>query len=394
MKKSHDIHMADFDWCTDSQAEYLKAFHQTGSYRAAAQLLGRNKETIREGLRVLEATAARMGYAPGHFNDGVPAGYAMGKVTIQRRSEDGTYRWERMEPLLEAQIERIRATVDALKEELPAARVVKTVPRHLNEHLCTQYTVTDFHLGELSHTSEGDGLGADWNLEIAEDTLFNAIVALADKGPGAGTAVLALMGDLLHFDGPDPVTPMNRHPLQSAGSLRGMVRTVVRALRLVVRYLLTKHARVKIVIVEGNHDMASTPWLQEILHTHYEDEPRVEVSDNELPFYAMTFGVNFIGFHHGHKKENAALPILFAAMFRELWGKTKKGYIHTGHRHHGDEKEHPGVRVMQHNTITAPGSHGLRGGWLSEREMAAIHYHVEYGMVGRDIVTPEMLLAA
>jgi hypothetical protein len=380
-------------YATETQAAALKAVNETGSYSAAAQLLGVHRDGPRKRLVSLEIEAARRGYAPGHFDAGVPAGYAMGKVTIQRHNGDGTFRWERMEPLLEAQLERIRATVEALKEELPAAKTVK-VPRVANDDLCTQYTVTDFHLGELSHASEGDGLGADWNLEIAEETLVSAITNLADKGPGAGTAILALMGDLLHFDGPDPVTPTNRHPLQAAGTLRGMVRTVVRALRRVVRYLLTKHRLVKIVIVEGNHDLASTPWLQEILLTHYEDEPRVEVSNNELPFYATTFGVNFIGFHHGHKKEKSALPILFAAMFREQWGATKKGYIHTGHLHHEDVKEHPGVKVMQHNTITTPGNHGLRGGWLSEREMAAIHYHVRFGLIGRDIVTPEMLEAA
>jgi hypothetical protein len=214
---------------------------------------------------------------------------------------------------------------------------------------------------------------------------------LASKAPDSGLGVLVLLGDLLHFDGPDPVTPAHRHPLDSAGRQRTMLRVVVRAVRRVVQHLLTKHERVLIVVVEGNHDTAGTPWLQEILQTHYEDDPRVEVSDNDLPYYAFRFGVNFLGFHHGHKRQKQKLPALFAAMFRALWGQTTKGYIHTGHYHELDEKEHPGTKVMQHPTLAAPDSHALRGGWISEREMSAIHYHADFGQVGRDVVTPEML---
>lgn len=256
---------------------------------------------------------------------------------------------------------------------------------------CTQYTVTDFHFGELSHASEGDERGADWNLSIAENTLVKAIEHLAAKSPDSETAVLVLLGDLLHFDGPDPVTPSHKHPLDAAGRQRTMIRVVVRSIRRVVAHLLAKHSRLMIVVVEGNHDMAGTPWLQEILLTHYETDPRVEISDNDLPYFAWQFGCNFLGFHHGHKKAKERLPGLFAAMFRAIWGATTKGYIHCGHYHEVDEKEFPGVRVIQHPTISAPGSHALRGGWISEREMTALHYHARFGLRGRDTVTPEML---
>jgi hypothetical protein len=371
---------------------FIEAVRRLKTMGAAAEELKVRTSVISEGLKCARERAAAMGHAPGHFNDGVAPGYRMGNVTVQR-GPDGVERvWERQHPEGEDITSRIREAVDACKDEIPPAAAVPP-PRIVTADLCTQYTVTDYHFGELTHASEGDDRGADWNLPLAEDMLVAAIADLAAKSPDSDTAVLALLGDLLHFDGPDPVTPTHKYPLNAAGAQRTMVRVVVRAIRRVVALLLAKHRFLMIVVVEGNHDMAGTPWLQEILLTHYEDEPRVQISDNDLPFFAWQFGCNFLGFHHGHKKPKEKLPGLFAAMFRPIWGATTKGYIHCGHYHEVDEKEYPGVRVIQHPTLSAPGSHALRGGWISEREMTALHYHAKFGLRGRDTVTPEMLAA-
>lgn len=378
------------EYATERDLEYIAAVEQHGGFKAAARALGVSHDRVRMALKGLEKRAARLGYAPGHWDGGVAPGYLMGKVTVQRTPEGVERVWERQHPEVQTVLAAIREAVEAAKEEIPAVPPLGA-PAIVRDDLCTQYTVTDYHFGMQAHACDGDGVGADWNLDIAEDLLVKAILHLATKAPDSGTAVLALLGDLLHFDGPEPVTPTHRHPLDSAGRQRTMVRTVVRSLRRVVQILLTKHQRVIIVVVEGNHDLAGTPWLREILLTHYEKEPRVEVIDNDLPYQAVEFGVNFIGFSHGHKRKKESLPALFVAMFREMWGRTKTGIIHTGHYHSGDEKDFPGVRIVQHRTLTAPDSHALRGGWFSEREMASFHYHRRFGPQGRDMVTPEML---
>jgi hypothetical protein len=381
------------DWSTAREREIVDLVNAAGSITGAERAAGVSEGLFCRAMRALKARAASKGYAPGHFTGGVADGYRMGKVTVHRINGEAVQTWERQHPELEDLLAKVREAVDTMKEEIPPARPVPP-PSFVLADLCTQYTVTDFHFGELTHASETDGQGADWNLKVAEDTLVAAIEHLAAKSPNSETAVLALLGDLLHFDGPDPVTPTHRHPLDAAGRQRTMLRVVVRAVRRVVALLLAKHKTLMIVVVEGNHDISGTPWLQEILLTHYEEEPRVQISDNDLPFFAWQFGCNFLGFHHGHKRAKEKLPGLFAAMFRQIWGATTKGYIHCGHYHEVDEKEYPGVRVIQHPTISAPGSHALRGGWLSEREMTALHYHAKFGLRGRDTVTPEMLSLA
>ena len=98
-----------------------------------------------------------------------------------------------------------------------------------------------------------------------------------------------------------------------------------------------------------------------------------------------------LAWHHGHLKKNDDLPILFAAQFPKVWGNSVKRYVHTGHRHHVEEKEHSGITVIQHPTLTARDAYAARGGWIAERQVTAISYHAEFGQVARTTVTPEML---
>jgi len=95
---------------------------------------------------------------------------------------------------------------------------------------------------------------------------------------------------------------------------------------------------------------------------------------------------------HGHLKKNDSLPQLFAALFRPMWGRCKKVYIHTGHRHHLDSKDHTGARVTQHPTLAAMDAHAARGGYFTEREITAVHYNRHTGQAGTNSVTPEMLV--
>jgi hypothetical protein len=126
----------------------------------------------------------------------------------------------------------------------------------------------------------------------------------------------------------------------------------------------------------------------------YENEPRLTVNDSELPFYTFQHGKTMLAFHHGHQVKNEALPGLFAAQFPDMWGATRKRYCHVGHRHHVDEKELSGMKVVQHSTLSARDAYAARGGWVSDREATAITYHDAFGQVGRSTVSPEMLDAA
>lgn len=378
-----------YELATDRQKEYLDAVKVHGSANAASKALGLSRDIVGRALRTLTNRAARMGHAPGHFEHGTAPGYLMGKVTVQR-SGDGTVErtWERQSPDQFRILEAIEAAVEALTDKIePAAPV--TAPIVTNDSLLTLYTFTDYHVGMLAWHKEG---GADWDLAIAEQTGAMAMKALVDSSPASKSAVVNIQGDFLHFDGLKPVTPTHGHVLDADSRFGKVVDAAIRLVRQLVHEALSKHEQVTLLICEGNHDESASLWLRKLFAALYENEPRITVHDSELPYYAIQWGEVMLGFHHGHLRKNGDLPSLFAAQFREMWGRCRKVAIHTGHRHHREVKEHPGAEVIQHPTLAARDAYAARGGWWSERRITAITYHKAHGEVATTTVTPEMLV--
>lgn len=377
-------------WATDRDRQYLDALDLHGSAGKAEKALGVSYGLISRAVKALQKRAAQQGYSPDHqMTRIVPDPFRVKRVSTNY-DKDGAVaqQWVIAEPDREKVLAGLRAAVEAMAEEVPRLDPIER-PSHTLSKLCNCYTITDYHLGMLA--SRADGQNADWNLDIAEKTLVGIFEQMISQAPRARVAVINQLGDFLHFDGLDPVTPTHQHPLDSAGRYEQLVKIAIRVLRRIIDIALMRHDEVHIVMAEGNHDLASSAWLRQMFKALYESEPRISVNDHPLPYYAFQHGSVFLGFHHGHKKSKEALPLLFAAMFRPMWGATTKGYIHVGHQHHVDEKEYPGVKVIQHPTLAAPDSHAGRGGWLSVREATTDTYHEDFGRVARTTVTPDML---
>jgi hypothetical protein len=220
--------------------------------------------------------------------------------------------------------------------------------------------------------------------------LSNAFMAMLKAAPDAAVCVVAQLGDWMHWDGMEAVTPAHRHLLDADGRFGKVVKVSIRLMRRVIDAALAKHKQVVLLIAEGNHDLASSIWMRNMFAALYGRNRRLTVIDSEMPYYVYQHGKTMLAWHHGHLKKNEALPLLMAAQFPRLWGNTVKRYVHVGHRHHLDIKEYSGITVVQHSTLSARDAYAARGGWMSERQARAITYHREYGEVAQVIVTPEM----
>jgi hypothetical protein len=287
------------------------------------------------------------------------------------------------------QEEAYSAIVDALKEKIPAAKAVACKARKHSPDLLNCYVVTDYHLGMKAwHEETRD---EDWDTRIAEDLLVSWFTAAIKAAPNAETAILAQLGDFLHWDGMDAVTPASKHLLDADTRFQKVVRVAIRSLRRIVRMLLEKHERVHIIMAEGNHDPASSIWLRELFAHYYDEEPRVTVDTSPDPYYAYEFGATSLFFHHGHKRKVTNVDDVFVAKFRPLFGKTRHSYAHMGHLHHIEVKETNLMVVEQHRTLASPDAYASRGGWMSGRDAKCITYHREFGEVGRVSVTPDMV---
>lgn len=387
------------EYANPAQLRQIDALIEHGSYRKAAQALGlKSKSAVQDTVERVRKAAALMGYSPDHdMTRTVPDGFKVkGISTYYNKDGKPTGQWVKSTADEERQREILRAAFDAMAQDLPRQKPIKG-PVVTDAKLVNLYTLTDSHVGMLAWHKENLDTNGDWDLGIAERTLTGCFEHMVNASPAARIGIVAQLGDFLHSDGLGlitGVTPTSGHHLEQDGRYPKVVQAAIRILRRVVNFALTKHDKVVVLMAEGNHDLASSVWLRAMFKALYENEPRVEVIDSEMPYYVYQHGKTMLCWHHGHLKKNDQLPLLFAAQFPKVWGDTTKRYAHVGHRHHVEEKEHAGMKVIQHSTLASRDAHASRGGWMSERQCAAVTYHSEFGVVGWNIVTPEMLAAA
>ena len=335
-------------------------------------------------------TLARQGYSPEHgMTHTVPDGY-MVKGVSTLYGEDGAIKgqWVKSTADADRQKEILEAAFAGMADKLP--RVSRTVsPKGTLADLLNCYILTDYHLGALAWGEETKR--GDWDMKVAESLLIRWFSEAIKQAPDAETGVLAQLGDFLHVDGLEALTPASHNILDADTRFQKLVRVAIRVLRQVIGLLLAKHKRVIVICAEGNHDPASSICLREWLSAIYEKEPRVSVDTSPDPYYCVEHGQTSLFFHHGHKRKPADIDDVFVAKFRDVFGRTKHSYAHMGHMHHVDTRETNLMIVEQHRTLAAPDAYATRGGWMAGRDAKVITYSREYGEVGRVTVSPQMV---
>jgi hypothetical protein len=367
-----------------SEADFIAAIEKAkGNCKIAARLLDLNPSGISRRLIRLKAR----GYNP--ENDQrhpVPEGQLLkGVSTLYDDQGNVKIQWVKSQGDGNATA-ALRAVFDGLIEDLPKAKAVPAPERPVSA-LLNCYVITDYHLGMLSW---GEETGADWDINIAESLLVRWFQTAIKQAPKADKAVFCQLGDFLHWDGMDAVTPASKHLLDADTRFQKLVRVAIRVMRQVIGMLLKKYPQVHVIAAEGNHDQASSIWLREWLQAFYEEEPRVTVDVSPDPYYCVEHGQTSLFFHHGHKRKPTNVDSVFTAKFREVFGRTKHSYAHLGHLHHRHQLETNLMVVEQHRTLAAPDAYASRGGWISGRDAQVITYHATHGEVGRIVVNSRM----
>jgi len=360
--------------------EAVTARREHGSVTAAALALGIPRTTLHS--RLSEAAARGL---DGSVPEPLPEGRTISGVSTLYDA-DGKVRAQWVKTKTEPDtLDIIREAVEALKEELPRISPTKG-PEHVSGDLLNQYTITDSHFGMLAWQEE---TGTSYDLSIAEQLLLDWFSAAIAMSPPAHTAVLAQLGDLMHHDALESVTPTHKHVLDADSRLQKVIRVVIRVIRQVIAMLLEKHQHVHIVMASGNHDPASSAWLREMLAAMYEGEPRVSVDNSPSLYYAYEWGKTALFFHHGHRRGIRDVDAVFAGIFRAMFGRCTKAYAHVGHLHSNEVKSTNLMEVERHETLAAPDAHAAGGGWLSGRSAKVITYSKRGGEVSRITLSAE-----
>jgi len=388
--------MSLLDYCTTERQRQVITLHLEGlGYQKIGDKLGLSKWSVRDIIKNVKHKAAMKGHSPEHdMVHTVPDGYTVkGVSTLYNADGIPTSQWVKSQIDSEKQLEMMREVVASMSEDIKPESPVPS-PNINADELLNCFVITDYHMGMLADKDEVNASGqtgnGDWDLKIAEETLVNWFAEAIRISPEADTAIYAQLGDFGHYDY-EPLTQASKHLLDSDSRNFKIVRATIRVTRQVIRMLLEKHNHVHIKWCDANHDPFSAIWMRELLTALYESEPRVVVDDTADTYYAYEFGKTALFFHHGHKRKVANVDTVFAAKYREVFGRTEHAYAHMGHYHSVDKKETNLMVVEQHRTLASADAYSSRGGWLSGREANVITYHKEYGQVAYNTISYKMI---
>lgn len=378
------------EFATDSQWTKLKAIEKEGTQRGAAKALGVARSTISGAVKSVTTKAARQGYVP-HLglNHPVPEGYRIKGVSTLRDG-DGNIKsqWVKSEVDKERQYEMFLEIVAELTEGLPRVQPTKA-PKVSSSDLMACYPIGDHHMGMLSWNKE---TGDDYDLKIGESLLTGAIDHLIDAAPDCEEAAVVFLGDFMHYDSFEPVTPTSRNQLDADSRFPKMVRASIRTMRYMIERAAEKHAKVRVVVEIGNHDLSSSIFLMECLANVYENEPRITVDTSPMHYHYFQFGKCLIGIHHGHGVKMAQLPLIMAADKPKEWGETEYRTWWTGHIHQQTTLDMQGCSVESFRILAPNDAWSHQKGYRSHRDMKCIILHKEFGEVSRNTVNTAMLI--
>lgn len=375
---------------TDLQRERLEKWLELGSQKEAAKALGCSDKRFRDALYAAQKNAARDGYAPGHWDSGVAAGYKMGKVTVQRGPGGVVERvWERQSPELERGLERLKEAIAGIVDEADGLSPVAPLTSLTDRDLLTVYPMGDPHCGLLAWGKEA---GENFDLVEFERRTKGAIDRLVDAAPPSDEALFINLGDFFHADDSSNRTPRGNNSLDVDGRHTKIAVIAFRCMVYAINKLTQKHARVTVWNKPGNHDPHAWLLLSMSLNAYYSNDERVNVPVDPCMFSYMRFGKVLIGSTHGHGPKINDLPMIMAADRKEDWGVTDYRVWFIGHFHHRQViKDLTGCTVEIARTLAGSDAWHHGEGYRSYKDMQAVVFHKDFGEIERHTCSLAMI---
>jgi hypothetical protein len=347
---------------------------------AAARSMDKPVETVRSILK----ECREKGY---HLSDGArgavqnaglsgaeaKAGWIV-NVDPETGSRQSTY-WRAPEGDTENIIDRLR---DAFEGITPA--VIIPAPEYSNADLLSVYPIPDAHVGLQSWGKE---TGEDYDTEKATDRIKSWVAQCVASAPPSETAIILGVGDLTHADDQTNQTPRSKHQLDVDTRHFKTLDMTIAAMAAAIETAATKHRRVIVRILPGNHDTTTYMAVLFALAERYRDNPRIEVQKIPGEFFAHQFGKVLIAAHHGDKAKAERLVLFMADQFPTMWGETRHRFLYTGHLHHLKSQDIGGVQHEQLRAITARDAYAVAHGYTARAQMQTIVFHREKGEIMR-----------
>jgi hypothetical protein len=322
----------------------------------------------------------------------VPESFHATRTSVMRRGDGSTVaQWTSYE---QASADRFDAIKTAIAEHI--AEYVRPVapieaPTVTDADRLVVYPLGDPHIGMLAWAAE---VGESFDLAIAERELCECMKQLVARSPASEDAIVCNLGDFWHAQDDNQRTPKSGHKLDVDGRAGKVGRVGLRILRTIVDSALSRHKRVRVRSLPGNHDVTASLWLPLYLQAVYENEPRVTIEDAFNPYQYDVFGKNLLGWAHGDGAKLEDLGEVMATDQPELWGRTSHREWHCGHRHSENVRELRGCVVRTHRTLAGRDAWTHHSGYRSGRSLQALSYDRLFGLDSTVTVGIERVRAA
>lgn len=244
-----------------------------------------------------------------------------------------------------------------------------------------EINLVDHHYGKMAWAVE---TGAqNYDTKIADKVFWRAFSALLQRSSSLQyDEIWFVVGnDLFNSDDQEGRTTKGTYVSTDVRYQKtfGVVRTtMIRAIE-----ELRKIAKVKVILVPGNHDHLTVWHLGDSLECYFHKYKDVEIDNAPRYRKYHSFGQVLIMYTHGDKGKRSDYPLLMATEQSELFGACKFREIHTGHNHINVVDEQHGVKVRRLNALCPPDAWHAEHGFVGNlRASEAFMWNKEQGLVG------------
>jgi hypothetical protein len=373
------------------------------THRAAALALGMTAGSVKATVQKARARAAARGYAPeAGLTHAAPEGAAWrGTSTLYQAPTDDPHGrlliWHKTKPDHEAALEAVEKSIAELAEAArPAAPL--PAPEEVAEDLLVVNAFGDPHFGMYADARETGH--AHYDTRIASRLHRGAIDLLIARAPAAGRCILALIGDNMHADGRQWLTPKSRHAVDGDGRTWSVYDELVLSLAWMADRALMRHGHVEIVVIPGNHDPILSHALASTMRAHYRAEPRLTVADLKgSKYHFTTHGRCLLGFYHGDGRKAGIKDFGELSHGHPAWSQSRIRHGYTGHIHEERRLSGRGWTAESLPTLAPADSYAAAEGWSpphaepASRSAKADVYHIAGRRVSAHFVTAEEIAA-
>ena len=375
---------------TKEERHAIDSLIRHGSVLDAAVALDITPERLRGLLQEAKRRSAAAGWRPDYDLDKpVPPPFTVKGVSTYYGA-DGEKRGQWVKTKRD-QEHRLELLLDAVQHAMDSRRGLHepvAAPKDSAADLLSVYPIGDLHLGMFAWGVEA---GEDFDLDLGERTLCNAVDQAVAIAPPSEQALIINLGDFFHTDTKANRTTRAGNVLDVDTRWAKVFRCGAAAMIRCVDRALEKHNTVRVICEIGNHDDHSAITLATCLSLYYQRDERVEIDTSPAPFHWHRFGANLIGVTHGSGAKPGQLPGIMATDRAKDWGDTRHRYWYTGHVHHHKAQDFPGCVVESFRALAPADAWAHSMGYRASRDMRCDVLHRERGRINRHIIGVDRL---